>query len=117
MAGLVIDIFVEWIFRVVIRFFRELGTGNWSVCTAKVTGAFCPKVDYGCDKAEVNYTYRIDGRTYVGTNVKPFVRLNSAKKYAAQFPQGKEISVRVDPSNSSFSLLLDSENDVQRLTV
>lgn len=116
MAGFVIDIFAEWIFRVVVRCFREFGTGDWTACQAKVTEAFCRKVGYGCDKAEVNYTYRLDDKTYAGTNVKPFVFLNSAERYAAEFPKGQKVSVRVNPSNPSVSLLLDSDNDIQRLT-
>jgi|SRR5881392_3197340 hypothetical protein len=111
MAGFVLDIYIEWIIRVSFRFAREIGTGRWPVYHARVTGAFCPKVGYGCEKAEVNYTYCIDGKIYVGTNVKPFVFSNSANIYAAQFPKGKQISVRVKPNNPSFSLLLDSEND------
>ena len=117
MAGFVIDIVVEWIFRVTVRFFRELGTGDWSICQAKVTGAHYRKAGFGCDKAEVNYTYRIDGKTFAGTNVKPFVSSRSAEKYAAEFPRGQEISIRVNPRNPSVSLLRDCDNDIQRLTI
>ena len=116
MGGFVIDIFAEWIFRVVVRLLREFGTGSWSVSQAQVTGAFCPEVRYGCEKAEVNYTYSLGEKTYKGTNVKPFVKSNSASKYAAQFPKRRKISVRVKPSDPSFSVLLDSENNVRRFT-
>ena len=117
MPGFVIDIYVEWIFRVVLRFIREFGTGGWPVCQAKITGAFCPKIGYGCARAVVNYAYSVDGKRYMGTNVKPFVILNTAEIYAAQFPKGKTVSLRVKPSNPDFSVLLDSENDVKRYIV
>jgi hypothetical protein len=80
-------------------------------------GAFCPKIGYGCARAVVNYAYSVDGRTYMGTNVKPFVILNTAEIYAAQFPKGKTVSLRIKPSNPDFSVLLDSENDVKRYIV
>jgi hypothetical protein len=117
MAGLVIDIYVEWIFRVVARLIQEIRTAAWSISPAKVTGAFARRVGYGCDKAEVNYTYRIDGKTYMGRNVKPFIFLNSANSYAEQFPKSKEISVRVNPRDPSSSRLLDSDNEVQQLNL
>jgi len=113
MAGFVLDIYIEWIVRFVLRFAREFGAERWPIHQAKVTGAFCPKVGYGCEKAEINYTYSIDGETHLGSNVKPFIVSNSARKYAEQFPKGKRITVRVKPSNPSFSVLVDSENAVE----
>jgi hypothetical protein len=87
------------------------GSSKWPVYQAKVIRSFCPKVGYGCQKAEILYTYTVEGKKYKGKNVKPFIG-NSAQYYAAQFESGREIVLRVKPGNPSYSVVRDGDNNI-----
>ena len=52
---------------------KKRGSGTWPVAKATVTRSACPKAMFGCDLAEVYYTYRVDGELYTGINEKPFI--------------------------------------------
>ena len=57
MAGWFLDVFVEVIFRIVVRAFRTIGTRTWPMVEAKVVRADPgEKMVYGCHVAEITYT-------------------------------------------------------------
>lgn len=116
MGGLVLDIIVEWVFRIAMRSLRSLSAIGWPIHEAKVTGTFVREADYGCDKAEIKYTFVVEGTPYAGTNVKPFVNSRSARSYAAQFERGRKIVARVKLDNPTLSILRDRENHTQNIT-
>jgi hypothetical protein len=70
MAGWFVDIFLNYPFRVMIRTIKRLESGARPVAKATVTDSACPKAVYGGDVAEVQYTYRVDGELYTGSNEK-----------------------------------------------
>ncbi len=97
MGGLVLDIHVEYLFRVILRFFRARGSTSWPVVTAKVTRANLRPGGFGCAVADVTYKYRWDGELYTGTDANPFVYTSSAKAYLENHPPSSEFPVRVKP--------------------
>ena len=109
MGGWFVDIFVEYLFRVIVRMFKRRGSDTWPLVKATVTVSDCPNAGYGCDVAEVHYTYRVDGELYTGTNEKPFISHNSGEAYTSRFAPGTEFSVRVKPGNLLVSVVRDGD--------
>jgi hypothetical protein len=105
MGGLVIDIYIEYIFREIAFLARILRSYSWPVIKATVTGSReCG--GYGCDVAEVYYTYRFDGEHYAGVYKKPFILANAAGYYARNsVPKGAELVVRLKPGAPSISVV------------
>jgi hypothetical protein len=50
------------------RIIKRRGSNAWPVAKATVMSSSCPRAGYGCDVAEVYYTYRVDGELYTGAN-------------------------------------------------
>jgi hypothetical protein len=109
MGGWFVDTFVEYLFRVTIRMLKRRGSTAWPAAKATVTSSACPKAGYGCDVAEVYYTYRIDGELYTGINEKPFVIRNSGENYVSRFAPGTEFTVRVKAKDAAVSLVRDGD--------
>lgn len=109
MGGLVIDIFIEYFYRVVTRMVKRSGSSAWPVAKATVTSSACPRAGYGCDVAEVYYTYRVDGELYTGLNEKPFIVHNSGENYVRTFAPGADFTVRVNAKDAAISLVRDED--------
>jgi hypothetical protein len=109
MGGLLIDIYIEYLYRVVTRTIKRLGSTTWPITKATVTSSSCPRAGYGCDVAEVYYSYRVDGELYTGVNEKPFIIRNSGENYVSRFARGTEFTVRVKPQNAAVSLVRDGD--------
>jgi hypothetical protein len=109
MGGWFVDIFVEYLFRVIGRMIKRRGSGTWSVAKATVTSSSCPRAGYGCDVAEVYYTYRVDGELYTGISEKPFIVHNSGENYVSRFAPGTEFTVRISAKDAAVSLVRDGD--------
>jgi hypothetical protein len=104
MGGLVLDILVEFIVRVIIRFFRARGAESWPVIQAEVTSKGY-RGGFGCDVADINYQYRLDGELYTGADANPFLSRRSAKDYLEGFQPGTRLPVRVKPGRPGVAVL------------
>jgi hypothetical protein len=104
MGGLVIDIYVEFLFRAMARMFNEFRSRTWPVVTATVTGSSYVKAGYGCDVAVVCYEYLVAGETYEDLYKEPFLFRNYGEAYPRRFPVGVDYPVRVEPGNPSKSV-------------
>jgi Protein of unknown function (DUF3592) len=105
MGGLVLDIYVEFIVRVIVRLFRARGSRSWPVVKAEVTGTSCNPGGFGCAVANITYEYRVNGELYTGADANPFVSTSSAKDYLEDYPTGSELLVRVKPGRPDFSVV------------
>ncbi len=92
MGGLVLDIYVEYIVRVIIRLFKTWGAKSWPIIQAKVTSTNCRPGGFGCAVADITYTYRLDGELYMGSDANPFVWTSSAKDYLENYGRGTEVA-------------------------
>ncbi len=105
MGGLVLDIYVEFIFRVIVRLFRARGSRSWPVVKAEVTATYHDPGGFGCAVANIAYQYKLNGELYAGTDANPFVSDSSAKDYLENYPTGSELLVRVKPGSPDFSVV------------
>lgn len=103
MGGLVIDIYVEYLVRIIINLNHKWKSRNWPTITASVTGSDCPRSVYGCHVADVYYEYEFDGEPYVGSVQVPFIYSRSGEDYVRRFPPKSSISLRVNPQNPAKS--------------
>ncbi len=95
MGGFVIDIFLVYVLRVLVRAWKRTRTSSWELLTARVAEASCPMMPLGCPVAEIVYVYVVLGETYSGLASVPFIWQSSADLYVQQHPPGALISVRV----------------------
>jgi hypothetical protein len=79
---------------------RIVRSRSWPVTKVTVTASDCRSTGYGCDVAEVYYTYRVDGELYTGVYKKPFMLQNSAEYYVNNsVPVGADLVVRLKPGD------------------
>src|ERR1039458_2217092 len=109
MGGWFLDIFIEYLFRVVVRFLKTRGTDTWPVVKATVTSSDCPTASFGCPITEVHYKYVVDGELYTGTHEKAFILLSSGEHYARQLAAGADLCVRLNPGNPAASIVLERD--------
>jgi hypothetical protein len=107
MGGWFVDIFVEYLFRVIVRAIRLLRSRDWPVAMGTVLSAECPRSSYGCTVASVYYEYPVAGEKYGAAYEKPFISPSSGEEYASQFVKGIDFKVRVKPGNPSTSVPCD----------
>src|SRR5579864_7632011 len=110
--GLVIDVYVEYLFRVMVRFLKRWNARSWKVVTAKVT-ATGYRSGFGCAVADLSYKYKFDGRAYTGTNSVPFIYDRSAKEYIEHYAPKSQIIIRVKPGDPGLSVV--REGDLYRV--
>lgn len=75
MGGWFVDIYVEYLFRVVMRAVRLVRSRDWPVMRATVLSAECPHAGYGCTVAIIYYEYILGGQTrceYFESKPPPF---------------------------------------------
>lgn len=113
LAGWFLDVFIEYLFRVIARFVRARGSAAWIVCKATVMDSMCPPKILGCSLAEVTYKYTVDGELYEGMDQVPFWGSGSAERHVAWFPAGSEIVVRVNPADHKISIVRDSDQSYE----
>lgn len=104
MAGWVLDIFLEYLGRVVMRIVQLVRSRSWPSVTAKVTSSFYVKAGFGCDIVEIDYKYRVNGQRYTGTYKKPWFG-SWGDEYAARFPRDTELVALVKPGEPSVSVM------------
>ena len=104
MAGLVIDIYIEFFFRTILNLVRRLGTSGWPVVTAIVSKSERREPGMGCTVIAIHYKYRNADMRGEGTHKEPFLFDNYAEAYLRRFPGGSEFPVRVNPKDPSHSI-------------
>jgi Protein of unknown function (DUF3592) len=108
--GWFIDILFGYLIRTLIRALKARRSNTWPVENATVTFS-STSGGYGGPVAEVGYSYTHQGRFFSGGYQKPFIFLESAKRYAAGLTRGTHIVVRVKPDHPEVSLVHDSDQD------
>jgi hypothetical protein len=106
MGGLVLDYFVVFFVKWVIRRIKIRGSDGWPAHSARVENTCCDSA-YG--ECKVTYSYEIQGGKVTGSDTKPFVWSNSAKEYGKLFQKGRNVTIRTKPDNPEFSVMLDKD--------
>ena len=109
MGGLVLDLYVVYLIKLVIWAFRMRGSGKWPITTAVVffidEQAATPSYPTG----RVVYSYDVDGESFDGENSKPFLWSKSAQRYIARFPEKSRITIRLKPADPKTSVFRDDD--------
>jgi hypothetical protein len=108
MGGLVIDIFVAFVVRWAIIFWRGSASRNWPAVPGTVVRCHLEKPGIGCMYVELQYKYKFNFERHEGACNKPYFNAtNYAEAYVRHHPGGSELKVRVNPKNPvrSFPIL------------
>jgi hypothetical protein len=104
MGGLFVDVYVEWLIRMVVNDIRMFRSRSWPVVDGIVFDATCPRALGGCHVADVYYDYTFSGESFSGIHEEPFVAHSLGQDYILQFPTGSDYPVRVNPRDPSKSV-------------
>ena len=105
MAGFVVDIIIEFFFRMSVNLLQRIGTSKWPVVTAIVSNSEKrPYPGLGCTVIVIHYKYRNAEMRCEGTHKEPFLFTNYAEAYLNRFPGGSEFPVRINPKDPSESI-------------
>ena len=105
MSGLILDIFVVYLFKVFVRAWRRRGTSEWELRKANIASISCPTTGWGCPVVEVVYVYKINDIPYSGSTDIPFIWRTSAEEYARRHPLASVLEVRVKPDDPEISVV------------
>jgi hypothetical protein len=105
--GFYLDVFVEFLIRVLARGVRLLRSKNWLFVLGSVASTEIYPSGPGCAKVTVKYEYGLDGKRFVGAYEKPFLWTAPTKAYAEQHKVHSRFGVRVKPGQPSVSVHWD----------
>ena len=104
--GLVIDVLIAYVIKLIIRLGRLSRSRSWRPVTAKIIASrFEDNWVWNCPTVHIVYTYQIDGEPYSGTDSKPFLFSSIGEIDAGCFKRGETATVRVDPREPERSVL------------
>jgi hypothetical protein len=107
MGGLVIDIFIGFLFRSIRNAWRRHASRSWPAVIGRVNAYSMEKPGYGGDYIDLKYRYKFEGERYTGTHREPFI-MGFDKGYLVRFIADAEITVRVDPADPSKSVAVEA---------
>jgi hypothetical protein len=109
MGGLVIDYLIVYVVKASLRLMKFWGSRRWpsTVAVVKVADPLFGGRSY--PTAQITYTYKVGEQSFKGRNEKPFVSLKSAESYAAHFPPGSPIQIRLNPVNPIISVIRNND--------
>jgi hypothetical protein len=110
MGGLVLDVFIAYLLRVLMRMWRETRSSAWNLIEAEIATISAPSA-WGCPLVEVVYLYKHNDVEYSGLENLPFVSENSVARYFRDHPQGSMILVRVNALNPEVSVLRTADQE------
>ena len=100
---LIMDNIVVYLFQMFRVLFGNLRSRSWPTVTGVVVGAHADTGSY--PSTDISYTYEIDGTTYNGRYTHGFWYDESARRFAREFPDGKQVTVRYSPKSPVRSFL------------
>lgn len=104
MAGLVLDILLEFLFRSMARILNILCSHTWPVITGSMAGPCFMPAQHSCEVAVIRYQYSVADERYEGVYKEPFLFKNYGEAYLRRFPTGVDHPVRVKPGDPSISV-------------
>jgi hypothetical protein len=106
MGGWFVDIFIEWLVRMIAKIVRRIVSQSWQIVDATVTAAVYNNASYGCDITDLHFDYSFDGQEYSGLHEEPFIMGALAKDFALDNPAGANIKVRLKPLQPDVTVAL-----------
>ena len=110
-AGFVADIFVVFLVKSCLLFWRVLRSSRWPRMSANLVRVSVLDPDWGCPSIKVSFTGDLSEKFRDSTSEVPFVFLSSARQYARRLESQGLVTVRVDPgsANRAWFFCLDQK--------
>jgi hypothetical protein len=105
MGGLVLDIFVLYLIRVLSCAWKHRGTAGWELTKANIASISSPLITWGCPVVEVVYVYKLNDEIYSGSETIPFIWRSSAEDYVQRNPKDSVVTVRLKPQAPEISVM------------
>lgn len=104
--GLIIDVLIAYLIKLIIRLGRLWRSRSWRQVTAKIVASrFEDNWVWNCPTVHIVYSYQIDGQIYSGMDSKPFLFSSNGEIDAGCFKRGETATVRVNPYEAKRSIL------------
>jgi hypothetical protein len=100
---------IAYTFNAGAHWLRLCGTGEWPLAYATITAPPTSSPGLGCPKAEIVYSYRIDGELYTRIHGESLSMADSLAAYVARFREGRSLVVRVKPGNPDVSIVCEAD--------
>ena len=107
----VLKTLIGYMSRSVVRLIKILRSGVWPLEYGTVSSSSRFALHAG-PIARITYTYRHHGKLFTGQYAKPFLFLRSAEHYAANYPVGSTIMVRIKPGQPDTTIVHDADQSI-----
>jgi hypothetical protein len=102
MGGLVLDIYVVFLWKSIHRVIQFIRSLRWKRVAASVSDVMVQVPLMGCPSVRVSYRVDSNPRYLEGQDDVPFCIHWSAKDYARGFPRGTRVTVRIRSEETLF---------------
>ena len=102
MGGLVLDIYVAFLWKSITRGIQFIGSLQWTRTLASVSEVIVQDPFIGCPSVRVYYRLDANHRYLEGQDDVPFSFRWSAKDYAHTLPRAAKVTVRVRKEKTLF---------------
>jgi len=96
------DIYIVYLFRIILRLANLLRSRKWTKVTATALGSHPDLSPY--PSVSVDYEYAVNGQKLAASFEKPFLLDSSAEVYAEQFKRGMGFKIRMKPGDPLVSV-------------
>lgn len=100
---------IAYRFNAGVHGLRVCGAGDWPLANATITAPPTSSLGLGCPKAEIVYSYRIDGELYTGIHEESFLMADWLAAYVERFREGRSLVVRVKPGSPGVSSVCEAD--------
>jgi len=106
MGGWFLDIWIEWIVRMIAKLIHRMRSRSWPVVDAMITSSDCPRAGYGCHVADIHYDYEFAGEAFSALHEEPFLMHALGRDYVLDHPVNSRARIRVKPGSPAVAVFL-----------
>ncbi len=101
---------IAYAFNTIAQWVKVCGSAAWDCVNATITAAPVSSSGLiGCLRAEIVYSYRVDGELYTGIHEQPFLLADALAEYVERFGEGRSVVVRVKPGAPEVSIACEGD--------
>jgi len=103
MGGLVIDIYIGFMVRWLILFWRAEASRGWPTVAGSIVRCYFEECGVGGDYVILQYKYKASFERHRGEIRKPYIYPNYADAFVRHHSEDTEIKIRVNPKDPTRS--------------
>jgi hypothetical protein len=103
MAGFVIDIWIGFLVRWGILFWRNPESRNWPTVSGAIVRCHFETHGYGGDYVVLDYKYKVEVERFQGSLHKPYIYPNYAAAFVRHHLPESNLRIRVNPKDPNRS--------------